>query len=174
FGGEISSTAADFFAAGLKGRYNEARKYEDHTGNDGEYDIPIVEGGKLTSRNVPMRNAMNEILRDEYIADCQSALRRWNKTIAEVGVDFTLSMPSKRFHRHLGEYSGYHFDTEGKLVSAAEHEAMVLNSLPTKEDRDLVKSLMVPVTEPGKMANWISAPKKGINGQAPEFEYVKL
>ena len=30
FGGEISSNSADFFAAGLKGRYKEQEQYEDH------------------------------------------------------------------------------------------------------------------------------------------------
>src|SRR5438045_9770452 len=29
FGGEISSNAADFFAAGLKGRYQEQKKYDE-------------------------------------------------------------------------------------------------------------------------------------------------
>ena len=45
---------------------------------------------------------------------------------------------------------------------------------PSQEDRDYVKSLMVPCTEPGKIANWIAAPPKGINGQPFEFDYVRL
>ncbi len=32
---------------------------------------------------------------------------------------------------------------------------------------------MAPVTEPGKMANWIAAPAKGINGKPLDFEYVR-
>jgi len=36
-----------------------------------------------------------------------------------------------------------------------------------------VKSLMHPVVEPGKMASWVAAPAKGINGMPVEFEYVK-
>ena len=31
FGGEISSNSADFFAAGLKGRYKERDQYADHS-----------------------------------------------------------------------------------------------------------------------------------------------
>ena len=174
FGGEISSNAADFFAAGLKGRYNERRKYEDHTGNDGSIDIPVVQDGKLVNRTVPTRNAMNEILRDEYISDSLSAIRRWNKTIAEEGVDFELTFPNKRFHRHQGEYSGHYFDYEGNITDEAGHAAAVATHLPTQADRDLVKSLMVQVTEPGKMANWIAPPKKGLNSQPLDFEYVKL
>jgi benzoyl-CoA 2,3-dioxygenase component B len=30
------------------------------------------------------------------------------------------------------------------------------------------------VIEPGKMANWIAPPAKGINGLPEQFEYVKL
>lgn len=174
FGGEISSNAADFFAAGLKGRYGEMRNYEDHTGNDGEFEVPVVQGGKLVGRSVPIRNAMNEILRDEYIADSRSAIRRWNKIIKDAGVDFELTLPHKRFHRHQGEYAGHFFDNQGNLVSEAEYKSLVAKLLPTDEDRALVKSLMVQVTEPGKMAGWIAPPAKGINGQAPEFEYVKM
>ena len=36
FGGEISSNAADFFASGLKGRYNEEKKFQDHGSNEVE------------------------------------------------------------------------------------------------------------------------------------------
>ena len=41
-------------------------------------------------------------------------------------------------------------------------------------DRAHVKSLMVPVTKPGQMANWIAAPARGIHGQDIDFEYVKF
>jgi benzoyl-CoA 2,3-dioxygenase component B len=30
------------------------------------------------------------------------------------------------------------------------------------------------VVEPGKMANWIAPPARGINGQPIEFEYVRF
>jgi benzoyl-CoA 2,3-dioxygenase component B len=33
---------------------------------------------------------------------------------------------------------------------------------------------MQAVTEPGKVANWIAPPAKGINGQPLEFEYVRF
>ncbi len=174
FGGEISSNAADFFAAGLKGRYNEAKKYTEHEVNSGEYEIPVVEGGKIVNRKVPMRNAMNELLRDEYLADSVSALKRWNKIIADEGVDFELTQPNKRFHRHQGQYAGHFFNNDGDLVSEDEYKACVAAALPTKEDRDLVKSLMQQVTEPGKVANWIAPPKKGIGDKDTDFEYVKL
>ena len=42
------------------------------------------------------------------------------------------------------------------------------------EDREYVRSLMHPVTEPGKIANWIAPPAAGIKGKPFEFEYVRL
>jgi benzoyl-CoA 2,3-dioxygenase component B len=33
---------------------------------------------------------------------------------------------------------------------------------------------MVRVTEPGKFANYIAPPQKGVNEQPIEFEYVKF
>jgi benzoyl-CoA 2,3-dioxygenase component B len=37
-----------------------------------------------------------------------------------------------------------------------------------------VRGLMHPVTEPGKIANWIAPPTSGIKGKPFEFEYVRL
>jgi benzoyl-CoA 2,3-dioxygenase component B len=37
-----------------------------------------------------------------------------------------------------------------------------------------VASLMKPVVEPGKFANWIAPPARGINGKPIDFEYVRL
>jgi benzoyl-CoA 2,3-dioxygenase component B len=42
------------------------------------------------------------------------------------------------------------------------------------EDREYVRSLMHPVVEPGKIANWIAPPATGIKGKPFEFEYVRL
>ena len=37
---------------------------------------------------------MNEVLRDEYVEDCQRGVDRWNKTIEDEGVSFELTLPS--------------------------------------------------------------------------------
>ena len=52
FGGEISSNAAAFFAAGLKGRAKE-EQYEDHTALSGTYAMDVVEHGHPTKRRGP-------------------------------------------------------------------------------------------------------------------------
>jgi benzoyl-CoA 2,3-dioxygenase component B len=174
FGGEISSNSADFFAAGLKGRFKEQEYYEDHLARDGNFTLMVVEDGQLKPREVPLRNALNEVLRGEYAKDCERAMTRWNKYIADAGVDAQLYLPSTRFHRHVGEFAGHDFDIEGQLISQEEFERRRDEWLPTFADREYVRSLMHPVTEPGKIANWIAPPAAGIKGRPFEFEYVRL
>jgi benzoyl-CoA 2,3-dioxygenase component B len=174
FGGEISSNSADFFAAGLKGRYKEASQYDEHLIRDDVFRLTVVEDGRLSEREVPLRNALNEVLRGEYVKDCQRAMTRWNKYLADAGVDERLYLPSTRFHRHVGEFAGHSFDAQGNMIASEEFERRRDEWLPTIDDREYVRSLMHPVTEPGKIANWIAPPQQGIKGLPFEFEYVRL
>ena len=174
FGGEISSNAADYFATGLKGRYREATKYEDHSALGEIYTVDVPKDGRLSAQEVPLRNALNELLRDEYVADCERAVRKWNHTIKKVGVDFQIELPHRRFNRSMGIYAGQYYDLKGDPISEKEFEANRAKWLPTAADRDYVRSLMQPVREPGKIANWIAPPKKGVNGQPFELEYVRF
>jgi benzoyl-CoA 2,3-dioxygenase component B len=174
FGGEISSNSADFFAAGLKGRCEEWKKYEDHIAAEGSINLEVFTGTEIANREVPLRNALNEVLRDEYIRDCERALERWNKTLAAEELSLRLYLPHKRFHRHVGEYARHQFDIHGRPISPADFEDGAVNWLPTPSDREYVRSLMIPVTERGKVANWIAPPRAGINHRAFDFEYVRL
>jgi benzoyl-CoA 2,3-dioxygenase component B len=173
FGGEISSNAASYFASGLKGRAHEAKKFEDHVAMEGSYEMAVPANGALQTKLVPMRNAMNEVLRDAYIDDNQRGVDRWNKTIREAGIDFELRLPSKRFNRRLGIYAGQHFDVDGNSISAEEFENRRAEWLPSEADKDYVKQLQRPVLERGKMANWIAPPARGINGKPLDFEYIR-
>jgi benzoyl-CoA 2,3-epoxidase subunit B len=174
FGGEISSNSADFFAAGLKGRYKEQEQYEDHIAADQSFSMTIVEEGQLKEREVPLRNALNELLRSEYIKDCEKGLARWNRVLKDEGFRERLFLPSTHFHRHVGEYAGHYFDIHGNLMTQHEFAQRESEWLPTLEDREYVQSLMHPVTEPGKIANWIAPPAAGVKGKPFEFEYVRL
>jgi benzoyl-CoA 2,3-dioxygenase component B len=172
FGGEISSNAADYFAAGLKGRAKEER-YEDHVALDGSYDMELLDGGEITTRQVALRNAMNEVLRDAYVDDNQRGVDRWNRTIRECEVDFELRLPHRRFNRKMGVHAGHHFDVDGNPVTEEEFNRRRDEWLPSEDDKAHVKNLMQPVLEPGKMAHWLAAPARGINGQPLEFEYIR-
>jgi benzoyl-CoA 2,3-dioxygenase component B len=173
FGGEISTNAADYFASGLKGREHEDR-FSDHVALHATYRIPVIDDGRLTERDVPLRNAMNEVLRDAYIDDNQRGVDRWNRMIGEAGINYKLTLPSRRFNRTMGIYAGHQFDPAGNPISAAEWQGQRDTWLPTAADRTYVNSLMLPVLELGKMANWIAAPDRGVKGQPIEFEYIRL
>lgn len=173
FGGEVSSNAASFFASGLKGRAKEDQ-YEDHLALTGTMNIPHVRDGKLYDESVALRMAMNEVLRDDYVIDCQRGVDKWNRAIKEAGLDVELTLPHRRFNRNVGLYAGQRFDPKGNPISESEWAAHVSEWLPTEADRVYVKSLMTkPIYEPGKMAHWIAAPKQGIKGRPVDFEYVR-
>ena len=173
FGGEVSSNAADFFASGLKGRFRED-SLDEHTAMGQTYKLEVPEGGKLVEQEVPLRNAMNEALRDEYVKDCQRAVDRWNKTLVRAGNSgLSLFLPHRRFHRAVGPCAGNFFDLQGRMISEAEFKSHEAEWLPTAEDREYVKSLMHPVVDPGKVASWIAPPAKGINGMPVDYVYVK-
>jgi benzoyl-CoA 2,3-dioxygenase component B len=171
FGSEVSTNAASFFGAGLKGRAKET-EYEDHVATGGTYDMDVYEDGKLVRRTIPLRSAMNEVLRDGYVEDCEKVLKRWSKHLDGTGV--TLTLPSRRFHRAQGTFAGKFFTPEGQEIAQGEYEKNEGRWLPSAEDRAYVQSLMVnPVHTLGHFANWIAPPPRGINEQPLEFEYVR-
>ncbi len=174
FGADSSSNAAGYFAAGLKGRPDEAM-FEDHICRDSLYDLSVPDGhGGVKVEMIPTRNAMNEITRNLYIEDCQKGVTRWNRLIKKAGFDFQIKLPSSRFRRNIGSWANMPVDPAGNLLDANTYQNCLASELPSAADRAYVHSLMKPVTEPGKMASWIAAPDRGINNNAPEFEYVKL
>lgn len=173
FGGEVSSNAASYFAAGLKGRAKED-SYSDHLALEGSYRMPVMKEGALSEEDVPLRNAMNEVLRDAYVDDCQRGVDRWNKRLAEAGLSERLRLPSKRFFRQIGLYAGHSFDPDGRLLSKDAWDLGRGEWLPTEADRAYIKSLQQPVREPGHIANWLAKPARGIKGLPFEYEYVRL
>jgi benzoyl-CoA 2,3-dioxygenase component B len=173
FGGELSSNAASYFAAGLKGRAKED-SYEDHVALSAIYRLPTVKDGSLVEEDVPLRNAMNEVLRDEYVEDCQRGVDRWNKRLAEAGIGERLRLPSKRFFRHIGLYADMPIDPDGRLLTKEEWQRRKGEWLPTEDDKAYTRNLMKPVYERGSIANWIGRPSRGIKGLPFEYEYVRL
>jgi benzoyl-CoA 2,3-dioxygenase component B len=174
FGADQSSNAATFYSAGLKGRFDEGKRADDHILKGDSYKVLEVQGGKLVEKEVPMLNALNEVLRDDYIKDSVSGVNRWNKVIEKAGIPLRLKVPHKAFNRQIGALAGVKVSPEGRPVSQAEWDANVAQWLPTAEDRAFVASLMGRVVEPGKFANWIAPPTIGINRQPVDFEYVRF
>ncbi|MEO8250614.1 MAG: benzoyl-CoA 2,3-epoxidase subunit BoxB, partial [Burkholderiales bacterium] len=67
FGADESSNAATFYSSGLKGRYEEGKRGDDHVLKGQHYKVLEAKNGQLVEKDVPMLNALNEVLRDDYI-----------------------------------------------------------------------------------------------------------
>ncbi len=173
FGAEISSNAASYFANGLKGRPDESL-YEDHVANGG-YTLEVPDGrGGVKTENIWLRNAMNEVVRNAYIRDCENGVKRWNKIIEKGGIQFELRLPSSRFRRSVGAWAGASADPSGQPISPEAFAAGLPNWIPTPDDSTFVSSVMKPVLEPGKMATWIAPPDRGINNLPASYDYVRF
>lgn len=174
FGQELSTNAANYYAMGLKGRFEETKIGDDHVLDHARYPVAVIDGNEVRMSEAPALTAINERLRDDYVKDCQKGVDRWNKVIAKYGVDFELKLPHRAFHRAIGTFSEIKTTPEGKVISEAEWTHRHGEWLPGEQDRAYVGSLMVPVTQPGKVANWIAAPAKGIDGKPVDFEYIRF
>jgi benzoyl-CoA 2,3-dioxygenase component B len=172
FGAETSTNAANYFAAGLKGRFKEEERDDDHRLKDAVRTVPMATDDGFVEREVPEISALNETLREDFVADSQKGVDRWNRILADVGAELTLPHPG--FNRSVGTFAGHRISSDGRVVSEDGWLASVDAWLPSRADRDHVESLMVGVTEPGKMAGWLAPPAGGIHAKPRDFEYVKL
>ncbi len=149
------------------------KKTDDHLLREATYPVMRLEGDGIVTRDEPALTALNERLRDDYIADCQRGVDRWNQIIRKHGIDFELRLPHRGFHRAIGAFAEARVSPDGRVVSQAEWDARHAEWLPTETDKAFVQSVMVPVVERGKFASWIAPPARGINGNPVDFEYVR-
>jgi len=174
FGGETSSNVAAYYTAGLKGRWQEPRRKDDHRLVDSVIAVDRVVDGAPGSIEVPALTGLNQDLRREYLRDCVSGLARWNRILEEAGVERRLSLPHQAFNRHVGAFAGIHATPAGEVVDDETWERRRDEWLPGRADLDFVASLMQPVYEPGKIAGWVAPPKVGINDHPFEYQYVRF
>jgi len=174
FGADQSSNAATYYNSGLKGRYDEGKRNDDRLLRDQVYRVLDIQDGRLVDKEVPMLNALNEVLRDDFIRDSIGGVERWNKVLAKAGIGFRLRVPHKAFHRNIGTLSGIKMSPDGEVVDDAQWRARQEEWLPSADDRAFVTALMGKVAEPGKFAGWIAPPTMGVNRQPVEFDYVRF
>ncbi len=174
FGGETSTNVANYYTAGLKGRFQEATRDDDHRLESTTQLVTEVKDGKIVESEVKALLALNEGLRDDYVDDCAKGVARWNRSLREAGVDFELRLPHRGFHRQVGTFAGHKVTPDGQLVDQEHWDANVARWLPTDKDKDHVASLMSGVHEAGKMAGWVAPPGAGVHGKPVDFEYVRL
>ncbi|HVB42877.1 MAG TPA: benzoyl-CoA 2,3-epoxidase subunit BoxB [Streptosporangiaceae bacterium] len=174
FGGETSSNVAHYYTAGLKGRWMEGRRGDDHKLTDDSMLVDALVDGEIGQSEVAAIVGLNSDLRREYIKDCSAGVSRWNKILREAGLSQRLSLPSVAFNRKVGVFAGIEASPGGVRLSAQEWEQRKAQWLPTEVDKTYVRSLMRPVYERGKIAGWLAPPRNGINGQPFDYEFVRL
>ena len=174
FGQEISTNAATYFSSGLKGRYLESRLDDDLRLTDSLWPVHLVQDGRIVLEDWPALTAVNERLRDDYVKDSQRGIDRWNGVLESHGVDFRCTLPHRFFNRHIGTSAGINVSPHGEVISESEWQAQQGAWLPSAEDQAFVGSLMIRVTELGKIAAWIAPPVRGIDGKPWDYEYVRF
>jgi benzoyl-CoA 2,3-dioxygenase component B len=174
FGSETSTNVANYFTAGLKGRWSEERRRDDHKLTDDSIWVDAVVDGELGQTEVAALVGLNTDLRRQYISDCQNGVNRWNKVLESAGLPQRLALPHIAFNRRVGAFAGIEVTPDGQIISADEWARNKGRWLPTDVDKTHVRSLMRPVHERGKIAAWIAPPRQGINGKPFDYEYVHL
>ncbi len=175
YGSDVSSNAANYYTSGLKGRFRETKLEDDHVLTDAVYPVSEVTGGKIVSEQVPALTALNERLRDDYIEEIADGVGRWQRVIDNAGIAFRLTLPHKGFHRAIGNFAGHFISPDGEVLSEEAWKNHEFEWLPSPKDYAYVLSLMSGrVVEPGKFANWIAPPARGVNNQPLNFEYVRF
>jgi benzoyl-CoA 2,3-epoxidase subunit B len=175
FGGETSTNVANYYTAGLKGRWLEDRRPDDHKlTSDSIMVDTLTEDGEIGQTEVAALTGLNTDLRREYIADCRGGVNRWNRILEAAGLPQRLRLPHVAFNRRVGVFAGIEAAPDGEKLSARDWDRRRGEWLPTEVDKTYVRSLMQPVHERGKIAAWIAPPRHGINGKPFDYDYVHL
>ena len=176
-GSEVSSNAANYFANGLKGRAEEDKHEDDHVLDGSVYLLDLLdESGRVDRQEVPMRNALNEVLRDWYVGDCQAGVDRWNKRVLEAhGIPDRIYLPSRKFNRAHRRLRRTALRPVGPAADAPRSgSAGSTSGCRSPADKEYLRSIQaIPVYKPGQFANYIAPPPRGINRQPLDFEYVR-
>ncbi|HEY2273392.1 MAG TPA: benzoyl-CoA 2,3-epoxidase subunit BoxB [Jatrophihabitantaceae bacterium] len=175
FGSDTSTNVANYYTSGLKGRWMEDRRKDDHRLRDDAILVDSIDDdGNIAQAEVAALVGLNTDLRRAYIDDCAGGVKRWNKILESADLQHRLYLPHAAFNRKVGAYGVIEATPRGERISAEEWQLRQGEWLPTDVDKTHVRSLMRPVHERGKIASWIAPPRNGINGKPFEYEYVRF
>ncbi len=135
FGSEVSTNAANFYNAGLKGRFQETKIEDDHRLTNDIYQVLKFVDGEIKLVDEPALTALNMRLRDDYTQDCAKGVERWNKIIEKAGVNFRFELPHTAFHRQIGEFRDVNATPKGIILSDAEWAKAKSEYLPSTRGR---------------------------------------
>lgn len=174
FGSETSTNVANYFTAGIKGRWSEERRKDDHRLTNDATMVDALVDGQVGQTEVAALVGLNTDLRREYSRDCQNGVNRWNRILDDAGIGTRLRLPHVAFNRQVGAFAGIQTTPDGEVIPAEEWGRRKAGWLPTDVDKTYVRSLMRPVYERGKVAAWLAPPRQGINGMPIDYDYVHL
>ncbi len=174
FGNDQSRRVAEAFDAGLRSRAHESG-FAEHQRLDEPVTIERPTRTGIDQVRLPAREVLNAVARQQWSAEVKVLLTRLNRIIERAGVSFALRLPSERFNRRFGPFAGAAYTPEGEPLNANLDGASGSPFLPTDTDRDLLRAVMQPVLEPGRIAGWIAPPARGINSlPALDYDYVRF
>jgi hypothetical protein len=145
--------------------------------------------GNITLGNLTISNTQGvlmEVKRERGVTYMRQAGGAWQRSASSGSASQLNSLSFlagvSNATRDMSDTQRYAFDFDGAKFS--DHFARLLSAeqwatardqwLPTSSDGDFIASLMEPCWERGKYANWIAAPKIGIDNRGGDFEYVKI
>ena len=166
---ETSTNVANYYTAGLKGRWQEDRRKDDHVLTDDAMPRRRdASTATIGTTEVAALVGLNPDLRREYIADCQTGVKRWNRILEQAGLDPAAGAAARRRStaRSARSPASRRRRTGGSSSRRRVGSASTGQWLPTEADKTHVRSLMRPVYERGKIAAWIAPPKQGHQRQA--------
>ena len=100
FGAEVSTNAAAELYGGLKGRFHESGIDDDHRLSGASYPVLRWCGGAFRKVEAPALTALNERLRDDFLADVTVGIERLNRVIRNFG--WTSGSPSPTLRSTAG------------------------------------------------------------------------
>ena len=175
FGSDVSSNAATFYTTGLKGRFDETKIDDDHVLNGAMYPVLEIRDGALVTSEAPALNALNEKLRDDFIRDADGRHRALEQDHRQAG--YSVPAARRRTRRSTAASGRSPPRTSTPTATSCPPTSgrrTPSEWLPSAADQAFVASLMGRVVEPGKFANWIAPPARGVDNKPADFEYVRF
>lgn len=152
FGNDESNRAREMYEIGVRAPASVA------AAPDQPVEVDRRAGDTLVSATLPAHLAINAVMRRRYINEVATVVRRFNSVLAEYGIEQRLALPHERFNRKIGPCRNMHFDLQGRPLDPQQSAAYLAAHLPSDAELAGVEALMVPVTEPDRMAGWLAPP----------------
>ena len=175
FGSEQSTNAGNYYSSGLKGRWQETRRKDDHVLLEDTRTMTAVEDGAarreggadaLGAQPRPARRVRRRLRQRRTPLEPGARGRRSRGAAGAAARG--LQPPRRRLRQPPPQPRRRGARRRG--LGARQ----VTAGCPRPTTAQAVAALMVPEYEYGKFAGWIAPPQTGINDQPVEFDYVHL